>query len=207
MKRNNKKFPSGFSLIELMVVIAIIAVLMGLSVSSLKGLGQSSGARGAADLAASVALSARIEAMAFGRGSLFLIDNSGNPEWKYRRMAVIRRNEEDTEWELIGKPVELPKGIYLLPDYSSTAGTYQTNVADLKGIGPEVFSYRFSGSGYMDEKEAITLVFSANIADEGGELKNPEGLLAGRRGIKIRKNARPIFFKNAEQMQPNPTEN
>lgn len=193
---------TAFSLIELLVVMAIIGILSALAVVGFNSIGRGSSARGAADLAASTALSARIEAMSFGYGSLLVIDNSTNSEHKLQRMAVLR-STNGIDFELVGKPTALPRGSFFLPDYSRG---YQTNsITNFPGGTPTaVYSFKFLGTGQLESTDETRFVFSANLMDSSGNLQNPPAMLQGRRGFILRKNGRPAFFQTPEQMSKNP---
>lgn len=202
-------FSSAFSLIELLVVIAIIGILSSLAVIGFGSIGRGSGARGAADLAASMTLSARIEAMAFGYGSLLLIDNSSSSDRKLQRMAVLRANKDtngNVVYEMVGKPTSFTRGIFFLPEYSS--GWRTTNTTNFPGgISTPVYYYKFSGTGYLDPDLSAAdtrMVFSANIMDSSLALQNPASMVAGRRGFLLRNNGRPAFFQTTNQMPINP---
>jgi prepilin-type N-terminal cleavage/methylation domain-containing protein len=212
---SNSKFqiphfpPTAFSIIELLVVIAIIAILSGLAAVGFRSITRGTGARGASDLAASMALSARIEAMSFGYGSLLVVDNGTNADRKLQRMAVLRyTNAPDSadlgkNAELVGKPAAFPKGTFFLPDYS--AGFLTDSLTNFPGgTSTPVLYFRFDGSGHLASSGTNRLVFSGNIMDTSGNLQNPEAMLAGRRGFLLRKNGRPAFFQTPEQMGKNP---
>lgn len=192
----------AFSLIELLVVMAIIGMLSALAVVGFNSIGRGSSARGAADLAASMALSARIEAMSFGYGSLLVIDNGTNTGHKLQRMAVLR-STNGTNFELVGKPTALPKGSFFLPEYSK--GYQTTNITNFPDSTlTSVYSFKFLGAGQLESTDETRLVFSGNIMDTSGNLQNPAAMLQGRRGFILRKNGRPAFFQTPEQMDKNP---
>lgn len=196
----------AFSLLELLVVIAIVGVLTSLALLGFQSISRGAGARGAADLAASTALAARVEAMTHSRGALFVIDNSTNPGRKWQRIGVVRfTNDGPQDYELVGRMTPLPSGTFFLPDYSTLSGLIPTNLAGLGGSGSTpVLAMKFAGTGHLDQPPSARLVFSANIMDASGTLQNPAELIAGRQGFLLRKNARPVFFRDAAQMPPNP---
>lgn len=196
----------GFSLIELMIVVAIIAILSGLAVVSFNNITRGSGARGASDLAASVALLARIEAMSSGFGSLLVIDNGTDPASKLQRLAVLRAAKDTngtTTYELVAKPTYLPKGVFFLPEYSR--GMTATNLTYAPGsTSAPAYSLKFNASGHLESGVETRLVFAGNIMDGSGDLQNPDAMIQGRRGFILRSNGRPAFFQTPEQMSANP---
>lgn len=195
--------PAGFSLVELLVVIAIVGVLSGLAVVGFGSITRASGARGAADLAASMALSARIEAMSHGRGALLFFDNGTGQTTRWQRMGVARFTD-GTNYELAGRLVSMPKGTFFLPGYSSPS-LIATNLTNIPGSSSlPVLAIKFDGAGHIDYPASADLVFSANIMNASGNLNNPPDMLAARQGFKLRRNGRPTFFTSPDQMPPNP---
>jgi len=196
---------AAFSLLELLVVIAIIGILSSLAVLSFGSIGRASGGRGAADLASSTALAARVEAMAHGYGAYFVIDNSSDVNRRWQRIGVLRfTNSGPNDYEVVGKLTALPAGTFFLPQYSSS-DLVETNLTGLGGSGTTpVLALRFGGTGHLVEPNPARLVFSANIMNASGNLENPESMLAARQGFLLRRNGRPTFFRDAAQMPPNP---
>lgn len=194
--------PHGFSLVELLVVVALIAVLSSLAILGF-GSSRSAGGRSAADLAASLALSARVEAMSQGYGSLLAIDNSSNPEHKFQRLAVFRFTNSSSPPELAGRVVPLPRGTFFLPKYSSATALITTNLNLPPGnTSTALLALRFDGSGQLVEPVSADLVFGPDIMDSSGNLQDPETLAAARQGFKLRRNGRPVFFKTPDDMPP-----
>jgi len=197
------RFASAFSLIELLMVIAIIGVLSSLVVVGVGGVSRGSGVRGAADLAASLALSARVEAMSLGRGALLVVDDSSRDDRKLQRMTVLRGVEAEDgtrSWEISGSTLTLPSGVFFLPEYSK--GWTQTNLSGFPGVTlTPVYAFEFDGSGRM--VNASRMVFSGGMMKDG-VLTVPDNMLVGRRGFQLFKSGRPAFFQNAEDMLPNP---
>ena len=185
---------------ELLVVIAIVGVLTSLAVIGFNSIGRSASGRGAADLAASMALSARVEAMSHGYGSLLIIDNGSDPQRKLQRMGVMRYTNSGGTPELAGRMTPLPRGTFFLPEYSTTLAT--TNLAIPPGPGQTpVYFLKYDGNGHLINPQTVDLIFAPNIMDSSGNLQNPDAMIAGRQGFKIRRNGRPLFFKSLEDME------
>lgn len=197
----------AFSLTELLVVIGIVGILGSAAIGAYSGLGRASGVRGAIDLAASLALASRIEGTSEGYGSLLVIDNGTNPDHKLRRFSIFRYINTPVEGQigtnavLVGKPTLLPKGVYFLDDYSTGYERINSFPHFPGGSNTPVLVYKFDGCGHLDSPVESRLVFCNNIVDGSGHFLNPTNLIAGRRGFILRKNGRPTYFENAEQMQ------
>ncbi len=196
---------SGFSLLELLVVMAIIGILSGVAMLGVGSIGRSSGIRGAVDLAASTALSARVEAMKYGHGSLLVVDNGTDPERKLRRLAVYRyTNTPDpgnmtNNTELVGAPVNMPKGIFFNPQYSSISSTLTMPMPPGQS-NTSVYFVQFNGAGHLKSPQAVKMVFGWGIIEADGSLTLPEASKASLHGFSLKRNGRPVFYQSAEQI-------
>lgn len=188
---------------ELLVVIAIVGILSAAAVLSFGNIGRASSGRGAADLAASMALSARVEAMSHGYGSLLIIDNGSDPQRKLQRMGVMRFTNSAGPPELAGRMTPLPRGSFFLPEYSTTLPSTNLTIPPGPGQTP-VYFLKYDGNGHLIEPQTADLVFAPNVMDTSGGLQNPDTMIAARQGFKIRRNGRPMFFKSPDDMPKTP---
>ena len=129
------RFRRGFTLVELLVVVAIIAVLLTLSANALKGVDKSKGVQSGVDLLSSTIQEAR--EIAKGRATWTRVvipvtpdDTSKNS--RHLNFAAIMvwepQNEgdleatpmgDDSEWKMAAKGVSFPDGVYLSEEYST----------------------------------------------------------------------------------------
>ena len=111
----------GFTLVEFLAVMVIVALLVGLSMMVFSSIGPSKSTQGAAATMASLMQQARTEAMTYGLGAALVIDNQPGSAERFRRAAVVRIEPARTaggvpEWRLTARATVLPEGIYFLPD-------------------------------------------------------------------------------------------
>lgn len=196
----------GFSLVELLLVMGIIAALATFSVIGYNSIGRSRSAASAADLAASMALAARLEAMSHGLGAKLVVDNGSNPETRLQRMAIFRAEGSDPlnpSWIMAGRPMRLPEGIFFLteavaPGYGSTNAGQPDEVLSLPGApNTPCIVYNFNGSGHVENPGL--LFFAPGVPGTGGLPAFPAAMIDGITGFRLPANGRPAFIQSKAQ--------
>lgn len=121
--RQTASAASGFSLVELLVAVSIMALLIGLLIPALGGMGGSAARKGAVTIVMNALEEARIAGIEQGRDTLVLFwmkNGLVGPLDEQDALMVLRRNAQDTDWEPITRWVKLPRGVLFDGDNSSS---------------------------------------------------------------------------------------
>lgn len=105
----------AFTLMELLGVIAIIAVLAAVVFGGLRGTDKSTSLRSAQATVANMLAAARSKAMSSGRDVLFLVNNNSADVTRYRRMLAL---VDRTDTTMVHSVAYLPAGNYVVPHQS-----------------------------------------------------------------------------------------
>ena len=128
-QRENK----GFTLLELLVVVGLIAVLSFLLISSLGGGGKSAALQSAQATMASLVTAARAKAMATGQSARVLVcidQNSSAQPARFLRYVALQVQINGV-WQILAD-VYLPDGVYVVPGkFSTTPGGLFATAANL----------------------------------------------------------------------------
>lgn len=128
---------SGFTLLELLVVIGLIAALAYFLVGGLLGGGQTAGLQASQATLANMISVARMKASATGRKTRLLINNDANAPERYLRFVVLQLARQagpsPADWDTV-TAVSLPEGVFVLPSSLTLAGGLVANAADWKRV-------------------------------------------------------------------------
>jgi prepilin-type N-terminal cleavage/methylation domain-containing protein len=120
--------PPGFSLIELLTVVAIIAIMMSLLAPAISGFSSTAGRRGAVNSLMNTFEQARVAALESGRTVYVLFARPDFPEQD--AVMVVRETDTGTgDYEVLSRWRKLPKGV-LLHDPSVVDSLLKKNISD-----------------------------------------------------------------------------
>lgn len=182
---------SAFSLVELLVVVAIISILAGAGVAAFGGGGR--GPQTAAARASSIFNLARTEAILRSAETFVVIDTAPASGSYLRRLAVARE-QDDGALERVSQWSTLPVTAYFNEILSTP--TASTNLVE-GGQSIACAYYKFQPSGRLDGPPARFVVSQgaalAGAVQESSTLK--------RHGFKIHKMGKLSFFNNPGEIQ------
>lgn len=151
----------GFSLIEVLTVVAITAILMTLAVPALSGFTSPAGRKGAVTIVMNTLEQARVSAIETGRETVVLFwKKNGVPGFSADEpdsLMILRKDETGAAWEPLTRWVKLPNGVLFhaedassrIMDISNCGATILPALPALSGSPANAYlrAVRFSTSG------------------------------------------------------------
>lgn len=178
LTKNSPK-TKGFTLVEVLVVMAIIATLLGIGVAGIKSMASSKGVSTAVPLAEGVFSQARQIAKSSGSPTRVVVyadttgDNEDKRERYLRMMGVavgrdgtgnpVKSGETVALWRLISRPTTIPKNTFFNVNLSVSSGE-DTVIFPGSTVEKRCYVYEFNSEGALIE---VTDDGSGDSVDEG----------------------------------------
>ncbi|PAZ00660.1 MAG: hypothetical protein CAK90_04280 [Spartobacteria bacterium AMD-G4] len=129
----------AFSLVELLVVVAIISIMAGLLTLGLQGV-RAPAVRGAASqVTTGLSLARQVAITKNTKAALFIANDTGNGRIPYRHWSVGYSNKSSGNWTLSKKWEPLPEGTFFLETLLNSGYSPITNMSISRSQG-ETFS-------------------------------------------------------------------
>lgn len=174
---------SAFSLIEMLAVMAVIAVMMSLLAPAIQGFSDTAGRRGAVSVVMNTLEQARVAALESGSDVFVVFCRQSTPNED--RLLVLRETEAGTgDYEQLTKWIKLPKGVLLFDPSSGPAsildagvGSFDRNrspvdIPDDSALpaGKGLVALKFNGSGQVASPSTgkLWLHISEGVRDSSG---------------------------------------
>lgn len=192
--------PGGFSLVELLTVIAVIGLLAGISALALRD--QSGGAlRSSVNVMISQLQAARTAAVLHNAPVRLLVENSNEEETGLRRMLLVRRVGTN-DWEQTGPAVRLPKQVFFYAGEEtphSTRASGNTPPGTMTFDGRDHFYYEFNSTGASERNAGARIVLANGVfvPSQGWRKKDDEQI----QGLFLRRIGETSLFEDPEHLR------
>ncbi|MCS7008465.1 MAG: type II secretion system GspH family protein [Chthoniobacterales bacterium] len=123
----------AFSLLELLVVVAIISLMAAMLLPAVEGFSGTASRRGAVNIVMNTIDQARIAALEEGRNVHVILSANQSPEPE--SLLVVREVDSEVGFEILGKRISLPKGIIFREQGVFEEGHGSLNLAALQKTG------------------------------------------------------------------------
>lgn len=218
---SRKSHSSGFSLVELLVVILIISLLLTLGAGVMKSI--SGGNNMTSAIATSEAIFDEARAIAVGKGTkaqvLVDINDPQNEDTYLRRLVVAYEELDDKgepsgQWTVASRGLTLPDKVYFSQKYSKTdpEGAGDELKETTLSVGKQLYDgkylyYEFNSEGICTtaSKGGAAFVIASGVRPLG---QAPRVSADGKRdfgGFLVWRNGRTSLFRDPAQIKiPNP---
>lgn len=174
---------NAFSLIEMLAVMAVIAVMMSLLAPAIQGFSDTAGRRGAVSVIMNTLEQARVAALESGSDVFVVFCRQATPDQD--RMLVLRETESGSgNYDQLTKWINLPKGVLLFDPSSGPASILDAGVGGFDRTrspvaipqdsslptGKGLVALKFNGSGQVafPSTGKLWLHISEGVRDSSG---------------------------------------
>lgn len=208
-----RKSSSGFSLVEILIVILIISILMTAGVMGLKNLSAGKGTSTAITTCESLFNEARVIAISKRCNTRVMVDVDDNTSDTYLRRVVIAHQKinddgsvDPNAWILATRSYEMPAATFFSKEYSKLTDGNDIPQANMSG---ENFTARYTGNYayYEFNSEGVSLnpgasfIIGGGIRPKGQEPRFISDAAKDVAGFVIWKNGRTSTYRNPEHME------
>lgn len=163
---SSRRLVSGFTLVEMLIVITIITILLTVGAMGLKNMTKSSGVGAGLPIAEGIFAEARALAIGKGTEARVLIHAENNPQDELHRERFLRYmivqyldtrgtdEAADDRWVTASRGVTLPKGVYFVKKLSESSGltlNTETNVTLPGKSDSKCYYYKFNSEGMIND--------------------------------------------------------
>ena len=211
----------AFTLVELLVVMAIIIVIAGLATSAFEGGSTSDGTRGASGMLSGIFSSARTEAIMRQTRSRVVVDthyDTAMPLNCYRRVSVACLSPSNADpslaasWKQVGKWEVLANNNYFDPNYSNPHGKDMKLAAPFGNSAGSYWYYEFLPNGQTNNMDSasssgssvpVQAFVSPGRVDASGKFteRNTVTPIAALYGFALFRMGNTAFFQDIQAIQ------
>lgn len=208
-----RKSPQGFSLIEVLIVIAIISVLMTAGAIGMKHILAGKNTSTGISTCESLMSEARSLAIANRCDARLMVLDDPDSDKHLQRIVIVHQKIDDSgdvvegEWVLAARGYDLPAGAYFSERFSKLndggdipTDTLNSSQIDKNTFAGDYFVYEFNSEG-ISKNPGAKFVIGAGVRGKGADQpRTAKGAEKDFGGFVIWRNGRTSLFRNPDHI-------